>query len=155
MPIKRHPKIMSCYQGGILNTWYDFQILQNRQYIVSSGFLKTNSKKYSDFFCIFFIKKIRKKKIIRYFFLKYGFQILLPIMWYLKIMSCYQSGILNTWHDFESSKNRQYIVSSGFFKTYSKEYTDFYPSGIFSIRKNLKKNLINFPIIWVSQIIAN
>ena len=204
---------MSYYQGGILNTWHDFQISQNRQYIVSSGFSITNSKEYTDFYSVFSIqKKIWKKKsdifsenlsfknycqlsdipkschfiravywtpdmifksrkignilfhqvfqkqILRnilicivYFiykqiwkkiweiFPKYEFQKLLSIKRHPKMMSCYQGGILNTWHDFQISQNRQYIVSSGFSKTKPKEYTDFYC--IFSIQKNLKKKI--------------
>ena len=62
LPIKQHPKIMSCYQGSIMNTWHDFQISKNRQYIISSGFLKTNSKEYTDVYCIFSTQKNQKKK---------------------------------------------------------------------------------------------
>ena len=56
--IERHPNIMPYYQGGLLNTWHDFQFSQNRQYIVSAGFSKTNSKKYTGFYCIFYNEKI-------------------------------------------------------------------------------------------------
>ena len=62
LPTKRHPKIMSWYQGGILKTWHDFQISQNRQYIVSSRFSETNSKEYTEFYCIFSIKNSLEKK---------------------------------------------------------------------------------------------
>ena len=99
-PISRDFKIMSRYQGGILSTWHVFQISKNRQYIVSSGFWKTNSNKYTDFYCIFSIQKNLKK--IRYIFLNFEFQKLLSIKQHPKIMSCYQGSTLNTWQWFSN-----------------------------------------------------
>ena len=99
-------------------------------------FFKKKFKGIYWFLLYIFHKKTRKKNLI--IFLKYEFQKLLPIKRHPKIMSFYQGGILNTWHDFKISQNRQYIVSSGFSKTNLKEYTDFYC--IFSIQKNLKKS---------------
>ena len=88
LPIKRHPRIISCYQGSLLNAWHDFRISQNRQFIVSAGFTKTNSKEYTDFYCIFSVQKNLKKKICQ-IFQKYESQKLLPFKRNPKILSCY------------------------------------------------------------------
>ena len=153
LSIKRHPKMMSCYQGGILNTWNDFKISQNRQYIVSSGFSITNSKEYTDFYSVFSIQKKIWKKKSDIFSENLSFKNYCQLSDIPKSCHFIRAVYWTPEMIFKSRKIGNILFHQVFQKQILRNTLICI---VYFIYKQIwKKNLRNFPKIWVSEIIVH
>ena len=122
LPILRDLKIISGVQYTAMILWHNF----GRRLIGNNNKKSYFRKKYHFFFHVFLWKIFNKNQFIAFLFLNLTKQ----------YTAYYLGGIRNTWHDFQISQSKRYIVSSGLSKTNSKEHTYFYC--VFSIEENLK-----------------